>query len=261
MKKNIISLGIILVLTISPLISAQSYDFDYAKHQVGRVLDSALGIASPFFEAVIGDYATSEFFFHKILLLVLLIIISKNILDRTPIGEKNKKASMAIAIIISILSIRFINQNNFFEAIFIQYGVLGIAITTILPMVIFFYFIHNTKIGTYGRKVFWALYAITMSAIWISKSAEIPQIAHWIYWITIGAAIIFIGFDKSIHGYFGLTDFKKFQKKENKEAIYRAKERIQKLNERHDNNIISTWEWKQGIKEEEDRIKEISKET
>ncbi len=250
---------LVSILFVLPMINA-AFDFDYAKEQATRVIDAALGLSSPFLEKIIGDYNDSEFFFGKVLVLILLILIIKNILDRTPIGEDNKKISFLVALIVSILAVRFMNQNNFFEAILIQYGVLGIAITTILPMVIFFYFIHNTKVGTYGRKLFWAIYAITLGAIWISKSAEIPEVANWIYTLSFLAAIIFIFFDKSIHSYFGITDFKRFEKKQNREAILRAKERIAKLNERLDKGIINRYEYGHGIREEEKLIKELSKE-
>ncbi len=214
-----LSLSMIFII---PFINAQSsFDFDFAASQITRGIESVLGILSPIFETIIGEYQTSDFFFHKILLLILLIIIVKNVLDRTPIGEKNKKISTIVSLIVSILAIRFINQNNFFESIFIQYGVLGIAITTILPIVIFFYFIHNTKIGSYGRKVFWTFYFVILTVIWIMKSSEIPEMAHWIYGITVLAAIIFIFFDKKIHSYFGMVDFFKFE--EEKKLRFRRK--------------------------------------
>ncbi len=262
MKRKIQLFLFALILTISILqfINAASFDFNNAQSQVTRVIDSMLGILSPFFQKIIGDYSTSEFFFSKILLFILLIIIIKNVLDRTPIGSDNKRISLIISIIVSILSIRFINENKFFEAILIQYGVLGIAITTILPTVIFFYFVHNTKVGTYGRKVFWTFYAIAFLAIWILKSSEIPEVANWIYGLTFTAAIIFIFFDKTIHSYLGLSHLSVFMKKENKEGIWRAKERIHRLNQRRQSGIISEYEWRSGIREEEKLIKELSKE-
>lgn len=254
--------NIILAVLVMPLVSAAPFDFYRGRDFVVDGLENLLGILSPFFELIIGDYTTSEFFFHKILLFILLIIVAKNIIDKTPLGEKNKRASFLIAAIISILGIRFISENDFFEAIFIQYGVLGIAITTIIPMVIFFYFIHNTKVGTYGRKLFWTFYSIILFAIWFVKAREgqFPDVANWIYGATLVAAIIFVIFDKSIHGYFGLADFKKFQKKESREAILRAKDRLHKLRERLDNGIIDEYEYRQGVEAEERAIRELSKE-
>lgn len=259
-KRSAVVATFLFVTFFMSVVSAAQFDFNFAQSTIARAIDIALGMLSPFLEKIIGDVSSSDFFFHKILILVLLVIIIKNVLDRTPLGDGNKRVSLLLAVIISTLSIRFINENSFFEAIFIQYGVLGIAITTILPMVIFFYFVHNTKVGTYGRKVFWTLYAVMLTGIWIMKSSEIPTVANWIYGITLTAAVIFIFFDKSIHSYFGLVDLKKFQKKSSREGILRAKERIKKLDDRLAAGIITHYEYRQGINEEERIIRELSKE-
>jgi len=260
--KNFIRIMLLAIIVSSslPLASAATFDFDFARDNVAKVLDSMLGILAPFLEAVIGDYSSSEFFFSKVLLLILLTIIIAKVLEKTPIGEGRKNVSLIISIIISILSIRFINQNALFEAIFIQYGALGIAITTILPMVIFFYFVHNTNVGSYGRKVFWALYAITIGAIWISKASEIPEVANWIYGLTFLAAIGFIFADKTIHSYFGLTDFKKFEKSSNKKRIREAKEELDGIDEHFRMRRMSFREYKEEKKALENYIKELSKE-
>lgn len=259
-KINLTLFSLILLIFVLSNINAQSYYFNNAQSHATSVIESAIGILSPFLEAIIGDFTTSEFFFHKVLLLILLVVITKTILEKTPIAENNKKVSLILGLIVSILAIRFINEEGLFESVLIQYGVLGIAITTILPLVIFFYFIHNTKVGTYGRKMFWAIYVITLTIIWIFKSSEIPEVANWIYGLTITAGIIFIIFDRSIHSYFGMSHLKLFMKRENKEAIYKAQERIKIIHDRHTAGIISTWEWRKAIKEEEDRIRELTRE-
>jgi len=264
MKKESIGrfiISSIITLMNLALVSAQPYYFGDLKSSAEYGINSIIDVLSPIFEALIGDYSSSEFFFSKVLVLILISIIITKLIEKTPLGEKNRKVNLIIAILISVISIRFINENNFFESIFIQYGTLGISITTIIPMVVFFYMIHNVKIGTFGRKVFWAIYSITLIALWISKSPQMPKVANWIYGLTITATIIFISFDKTIHSYFGLTDLKKFQKKENKESILRAKERIQKLNDRLNNGLLSHYEWREGVHKEETLIRELSKET
>jgi len=256
-KKQIFSLLLLVVLAMQ-FVSAAGFDFGFAQQQASRVIDSGMGLLSPFFEKILGNTSTSEFFFHQILILFLLILIIKKILDKTPFGEGNAKLSFLISIIVSILAVRFIVSNSFFETIFLQYGVLGIAITTVLPMVIFFYFINITKVGTYGRKFFWALYIIILLVLWLSKASEIPAAANWIYILTIFAAILLIFLDKQIHVYFGTTHLRDFMSQENKEGIYRAKERIIELNRRRENNIIQEYEYRTGIENEEKRIKELS---
>lgn len=260
MKLRVLPVILILSLVI-PFVSAQSFDFERARLQVSIVLDSMLGILAPFFELIIGDYSTSEFFFSKVLLLILLTIIVKFILEKTPVAGDNKKISLILGIIISVIAIRFINENNLFEAILIQYGVLGIAITTILPMVIFFYFIHNNKIGSFGRKVFWTLYAVIMIALWLSKSSELPGVANWIYILGIIAVIIFIIFDRTIHSYFGFSDFKKFERESNEERKLALKEKLDELNKHQDAGRINDYKYYTQRKEKlEKQIKELSKE-
>ncbi|MEK6875178.1 MAG: hypothetical protein AABX30_00680 [Nanoarchaeota archaeon] len=261
MKKKIrvaVILGVFLIIII-PLISAESFDFENAKYQVTRVIDSILGISAPFLEKLIGDYRTSDFFFSKILLLILLIIISENILEKTPIGENNKKVSYIVAIIISILAIRFVSQNNFFESILIPYGALGIAITTFLPIIIFFYFINSTKIGTFGRKVFWIIYGIILLVIWLSRSSEMPETANWIYALSFLSTIIFVLFDRSIHSYFGAEEFNKFLRENSRESIKRERRKIVEANNDLNNGIITPAEHDQIVREARKRIVSLSK--
>ena len=127
-------------------------------------------------------------------------------------------------------------------------------------MVIFFYFVHNTKIGSYGRKVFWAIYAITLGAIWISKSSEIPEVANWIYGITFLAALIFIFLDRSIHSYFGLSDFRKFERDTNKKSIRKWKRKLRQLAQDRDHGIITQEEFEKERKEIRKEIKDSSSE-
>ncbi len=243
-----------------PFTSAQSFNFDNISYAINDIIEKGIEILTPFFQKVIGDYSTSSFFFTKILFLILLTIIIKNILDRTPIGEGNKNISIIISSIVSVIAIRFIQENEFFEAILIQYGVLGIAITTILPMVIFFYFIHNTKVGTFGRKMFWGIYAITLGAIWMTKANELPEIANWIYGLTFVAAIIFIFLDKSIHSYFGLSEFTHYEKKVNKKMIRKILKDLDELEEDYRNGRVTERDYKYEKRNLRNQIKEFSKE-
>lgn len=256
-KYKIISMLVLGILAMQ-VISAAGFDFDFAQQQVSRVIDSGMGLLTPFFEKILGESSSSEFFFHQLLILLLLILITKKILDKTPIGENNAKISFLVSVIVSILAVRFIVSNNFFESIFLQYGVLGIAITTVLPMVIFFWFIHATKIGTYGRKLFWLFYIIVLVVLWLTKAGEIPAAANWIYVLTILGAIALIFFDKNIHVYFGTSHLRVFMTQERKEAIARAKERIQKIMERERLGIISHYEASRELKELEKTVRELS---
>lgn len=246
-------------ISLVSIVNAQTFDFYAMQENAVRVIDSFLGIASPFFEYLIGEYHTSEYFFTKILLLVLLVIICKFVLDKTPLGEgKNKKISLLISVIISVLAVRFMSEAEFIEAILVQYGVLGIAITSILPLVIFFYFIHNTKIGTYGRKVFWAIYIIIFVVIWLSRPADqIPSAAHWIYGLTLVTAGIFLFFDKNIHSYFGIKELKAFKREQDKELLKHYKRQLSQAKDDLQHNIITQNDYEGIEKKLQENIKKL----
>jgi len=262
MKKSVVVSILIafIVLSIFPLVSADSFDLETAQAQVTRAIDSALIFFYPVLEKIIGDYSGSAFFFSEVLLLILLTIIIKNVLDKTPLGENTKKINIILSIIISILAIRFIAQNNLFEAIFIQYGVLGVAITTILPMAIFFYFVHQTKVGSFGRKVFWTIYGITLLVIWISKANQINAVANWIYILSMIAIGIFIYLDTTIHSYFGFSEFKKFKKHVNDEHITELRRKRKQLVKDVAEDIIDLPTFQKRDKDLEEKIKELLKE-
>ena len=258
-KKTGIFLTLLLVISMINFVSSDSNAFEKSAETIKEVLEATLGLLSPFFEKLIGDYSSSEFFFSKILLLILLILVIKAVLEKTPFGE-DSRIRMVLSIVISILAIRFINENDFFEAIFIQYGALGISITTIVPMVIFFYFIHNTRIKTFGRKVFWAIYGITIIAIWISKFNEINEVANWIYGLTIFAVIILIFADKQIHSYLGLSELKSFQRRDTNKHIRKLKRDIHDLGEDYERGIIENKEYKKNREDLEKMIKQLLEE-
>jgi len=259
-KGKTFSLLLLTALFSLPFISAQIYGFSSVKDIVMRTIDSVLSILSPFFEVLIGNYATSEFFFAKILLLFLLIIICKYVLDKTPIGEGNGKISLLIATIVSILAIRFISDTDLIQGILIPYGTLGIAISTIVPLLIFFYFIHNSNVGPAGRKFFWAMFIIILLVLWGSKSSQIGQTANQIYGLTILAALLIVIFDKSVHSYFGMGELKKHEREGNKRRIREAKKELDEVEEHFEKRRISWADYKEEKKRLEDYIKELSKE-
>jgi hypothetical protein len=159
-----------------------------------------------------GEFDSEEFLIAKGLLLILLIVIISTILKRTPIGKNNEKTANIIAIIISILAVRFINDNQLINGILLPYGTLGVAITTILPFVIFFYFVHYTNMGSFARKISWAFFAIIFLSLWLTREG-LSEVSNQIYGWTMLAMIIIFFFDKSIHDYMGNRKIKDISKK------------------------------------------------
>ena len=212
MKSKEHGLFIILLLLIPliiPLINAQSREFQIASESIKKVLDSSIGLLTPFFEFVIGDYSTTEFFFAKVLMLILLFMIINVILKKTPFGEKGQ-ISLLISAVISILAIRFISENELFNGILLPYGTLGVAITTLIPFIIFFYFLHETNIGPIGRRIGWIFFIIIFLALWALKYSDLSSTSNLIYFWTLVATIIILIFDKQLHKYLGIIQTERY---------------------------------------------------
>ena len=263
MKKSAgISALFLFAISLIPFVSAQmqSIDSSVIKGFVMDVIDNFLAIFSPIFELLIGPYSATEFFFAKILLLFLLIIICKFVLDKTPLGEGNKKISFLISIIVSLLAIRFINENNLIGGILVPYGTLGIAMTTILPFLIFFYFVHRSGVGTFGRKFFWIMFVIILIVLWISKFDKISEVSNWIFGLVLLSAVILLIFDKSVHSYLGIGDLRRYERDSNKRRIWKAKKELDELEEHFEKRRLSFSEYREEKKRLRDYIKELSRE-
>ena len=215
MKKTfVIVLSLIFLI---PLLSASS--FDTAMDASKKVLESSLGLLTPFFEFIIGDSGSSEFFFAKVLLLILLVLIINVILKRIEMFNTTKGVSITIALIVSILGVRFISENELTLGILLPYGTLGVALTSALPFIIFFYFIHITNMGGLGRRLMWAFFAITFIALWVNRYSTLSPVSNQIYGWTLFAIILAFIFDRGIHRYFMTHELNKFVRGANQRTI------------------------------------------
>ena len=229
---------------MTQFISAKTYASESIRNVMMEALWVFLSFVSPVFELIIGDYSTSEFFFAKILLLFLLIIICKFALDKTPIGEAgNGKFSIILSVIVSILAIRFISDNELIQGILIPYGTLGVAITTILPLIIFFYFVHYSNVGTFGRKFFWGVFLIVLLVLWLSKYNELGIIANQIYALVLLLTIALLIFDKTVHHYLGMSDIKKYERERKKESEIKLRRDLHELNDDFSKGIVNKKEY------------------
>lgn len=215
-------MALILVLAVIPLIGAQSYGYssNFIYDNVAKAIDIVTQTATPFFEIILGQGQTSQFFLAKIMLLIIVFIIAYFALRFVPLFDSDDKkwAAILVAAVVSILAIRYIPENDFINGIILPYTTLGIAITTLLPFIIYFFFVENAVPGTFGRRVAWAVYGVIFGVMWYMRQGDLAS-GNTIY--AIGAALILLAFifDKTIHGYFGLVKVQKAERNINDEHI------------------------------------------
>jgi hypothetical protein len=184
-------------------------------------------------ETIFEINSFDEFLFAKLLLFVIVLLVTYTVIKKTTIfgGTKNKPIQWIISSAIAILAVRFL-PDEFVQAILLQYGTLAVGITTFLPMMIFFFFIHQSIDTPTGRRMGWIVYLASFFAIWSFRYTELGT-ANWIYWITlvfVGASLLF---DKKIHGYFGLSSIRKMMETSKHERKVAAQKKLKEMEKDH----------------------------
>lgn len=193
--------------------------FSDLRQSVEQFVTEAPGVLAPIFEVIIGDYATSEFFFAKVLLLFILLAFVGYALGKVPAFEKNRAVKLIITIAVSILAVRFISENQLVTGILLPYGVLGIVITTAVPFFIIFWFLHTANIGSLGRRLTWIFFGIVFLVLWFNRYDKISTIGNQIY---LGGALLVVlafFFDRGIHRYFKTYEMNIFLRKASSKTV------------------------------------------
>jgi len=225
---------------------------------LGRGMDQLISITkgtlTPFFEAILGEYSGSEFFFAKVLLLILLFIVIAVVTTKIPNIGENKAVVTIIALVVSIFAVRFISETQLVTGILLPYNTLGIAIVTILPFLVFFWFVHKTNLGSIGRRLSWGLFGLIFFFLWYSRYSndQIAGLASKIYLAAVILVVAAFIFDKKIHSYFSLYEIKKLTKNVNDKVVLELLDDLEKA-ERHGDTSIG----KEQAKRIRKRLKEL----
>jgi len=207
-KSVVIYSSLITLVALSVLVSAQSSSFLYGFQNFWQgVIDFLNILLSPIFgTSAIAGFTSGEVLFMKALLFAIVLAIVWGILEMLPVFEENKWAVVVISIAVSILSTRFLATPGWIETIFLPYSVLGITLTSLIPLVIYFYFVQRTMGSSPTlRKVSWIFAAVVFVGLFISRVDSIAQNVSstqfnpaWVYLITAGISLAFLLADKTI---------------------------------------------------------------
>jgi hypothetical protein len=160
------------------------------------IVDDFINAYQPIFQALFGgnDYS-GYLLFEKFLLFIILVSLVYVSLSRVLIFDGKKAVVWVISFIVPLLSIRFINF-QWVNAILLSYGVLGIALTGVLPFLIYFFFLHGASDSIIVRKMGWVFFIVIYIGLWITTDVGFyGQVYLW----TIVAAIALFFLDGTIH--------------------------------------------------------------
>ncbi|MBI2629382.1 hypothetical protein HYW74_04840 [Candidatus Pacearchaeota archaeon] len=218
-KRNIVLLSILSIIAFFSIINfvsaqPQSNFFESLDLGIGitQIIYQMTEFFRPIFEFLLGPYASTQFFYAKVLLLILMFVFVYWALDRLPLFQGYRSITLVIATAVSILAIRYLSENDLILGILLPYGTFGVVLTTLIPFFLFGYMIHATGMPGIGRKVGWGFFGIVFFILWRTKAGEIGDISNYIYTGTLIGVAVMLVFDKSVHAYFRGLEMKEFEK-------------------------------------------------
>jgi hypothetical protein len=133
--------------------SVDSFVTDY----VNPVLKYLIGDVTSSYGADAGAYLLVKLLF----LIIILSLVYYSVKQIPNIGE-NAGLKWLISIVVSILAIRYISSKQVLEFMWFPTGAMGIVLVTLIPFIIFFFFIESfNSTGSFViRRVGWVTFAV-----------------------------------------------------------------------------------------------------
>ena len=244
--------SIFVMLFVSSFVSA--YYFPSARTFTQDIIDTYVGVFEPILQALFGGFGWNGLYlFERFLLFILLLSLIYVILGNVEMFKKNTFVRWITAVIVPLIGIRFINF-EWLTAVLLSYQVFAIAVTTAIPLLIFFFFVHGIgKEYPYIRKIFWVIFIGVYMGLWSTATSDGASSAY--FW-TFVAAILFLFLDSKIEYYL----FKQEQKKAGQywkyDVISRLRADIEFLN---NNGAMDPDEKRKAIERKNKEIERISK--
>lgn len=177
-----------------------AYYLPPVREVVERVVQAFVDIFEPILQALFGrDGWNSYLLFEKLLLFIVLLGLVYIAIGWIPAFEDNKAVKWIIAIVIPLLGIRFL-ETGWLLAIMLQYQVLAIVLSSILPFIIYFFFLHNVSgDSSVIRKIGWIFFIVVYLGLWATVQNETYST---IYFWTMVVSLLFLLADQTIHRYY-----------------------------------------------------------
>jgi len=213
MKKRSFLFFILMFVSLVSLVQFASAAYGYfdLKSSVENLINIVVEFSSPFLQAILGgDYWDGQMLFEKFLLFAVLVSIVYVAMSKAPFfkregGEPIKGVVWTISLIVPILSIRYIDM-GWLNTILMTYQVFGIAMTTLLPLIIYFFFLQGVtdSSGTVS-KIGWILFICVYLGLY--TTTDRTNYSQW-YLVTAFLALIFLLLDGTIRRYYLMQKMK-----------------------------------------------------
>jgi hypothetical protein len=196
-KRKVVFLFASVIITILPTIVAFShYGFQVDFRQGSEnVINFLVNVFEPFLIFLFGGYDYSGLLiFEKFLIFLLIASMVFISLKQINVFDEQRKILALLSIIVPLLAVRFINI-VWINTILIQYQLLGIALTAILPFIVYLFFLQSFD-SSVIRKIGWIFFIMVYFGLW--ATTQTPNYAQLYFWTMI-VAFLFLLLDGTIH--------------------------------------------------------------
>lgn len=200
-KKGLMfAFGILMAVLSISLISAVYYGGFYnARQGMNDMINLFVDFFEPLFQVLLGGvYYSGWLLFERFLIFILLLSIVYVSISRTGFFGDNKAVTWIISVAVPLLAVRFISF-EWLNTIILQYQVLGVALTSIIPFLIYLFFLHGISNSPTVRKIGWIFFIVVYFGLWTTSETKVyGEVYLW----TALLSLLFLLFDGTIHYYF-----------------------------------------------------------
>lgn len=200
----IVLAGLFTGMASATVLGYSSFGFVDLRLGSEQVIQGVVDFSEPFLQVLLGGQNyTGTLLFERFIIFVLLLSIVYLSLSKTPFFKGNKAVIWVVTIAVPLLAIRFMDF-DWLNSVILQYTILGVVLTSILPFIIYFLFLHGFDQPTI-RKVGWILFLVVYYGLWSTTgNATYGQY----YLLTMLLSLLLLIFDGTIHRYFLIQKIK-----------------------------------------------------
>ena len=177
MKK--IGVYVLLLLFALSFVSAQGV-FEGLKGTAESFYDNIL---APFGKFLLGANTTDgDLFFGKLMIFIILLSITWLVVDKFPLMTGKRKTGFVVALAISVLSVRYLSQ-VWIDTVILPYSVLGVAMTSLIPFVIYFFFVKDLPTRSM-RKIAWIFAFVVFTGMFLYRVDTFNVVSSTSYFVS-----------------------------------------------------------------------------
>ena len=146
---------------------------------------------------------------------LLLVMLLTTILFKPANQIVGKKPGLAfiVALLISILGIRFFTSYEMIRGLMLPYGALAIVLSTLIPFLLFGFLLESSEATIMFRKIGWGLMGGAFIMLWWLRWTNIGDMAY-IYLVLGIIAFMILWFNGQIHTLFSMQNLEKGKRRQ-----------------------------------------------